>query len=96
MPRGSAPGERRGGRKKGTPNKVTADLQAVARVYTHEAIEKLVYIMRTREDYPQAQISAIKEILDRGYGKATQKLIGDGNEAPVKMVIEWASPNKGS
>lgn len=29
MPRGSAPGERRGGRQKGTPNKKTQDLQAL-------------------------------------------------------------------
>jgi hypothetical protein len=28
MPRGSAPGERRGGRQKGTPNKLTAEVQA--------------------------------------------------------------------
>lgn len=28
MPRGAAPGERRGGRKKGTPNKTTTDLRA--------------------------------------------------------------------
>lgn len=27
MPRGSKPGERRGGRKKGTPNKVTASVK---------------------------------------------------------------------
>jgi hypothetical protein len=28
MPRGSAPGERRGGRQKGTPNKTTTDAHA--------------------------------------------------------------------
>jgi hypothetical protein len=28
MPRGSAPGERRGGRQKGTPNKRTAEMLA--------------------------------------------------------------------
>jgi hypothetical protein len=28
MPRGSRPGERRGGRKKGTPNKATASVKA--------------------------------------------------------------------
>lgn len=29
MARGSRPGERRGGRKPGTPNKITADLKAM-------------------------------------------------------------------
>lgn len=29
MPRGAKPGERRGGRKKGTPNKVTAEVREV-------------------------------------------------------------------
>lgn len=29
MPRGSAPGERRGGRQKGTPNKITTQCKAV-------------------------------------------------------------------
>jgi hypothetical protein len=28
MPRGSAPGEHRGGRKAGTPNKITTDIKA--------------------------------------------------------------------
>jgi hypothetical protein len=88
--------KRVGGRPKGVPNKATADLQGIARQYTPEAIEKLVYIMRNREDYPAAQISAIKELLDRGYGRSTQKVIGDSNEPPVKMVIEWATPKQGS
>lgn len=30
MPRGAKPGERRGGRQKGTPNKVTAELKQMA------------------------------------------------------------------
>jgi hypothetical protein len=33
---GSRPGERRGGRKAGTPNKVTAELAGLARVHTAE------------------------------------------------------------
>jgi hypothetical protein len=32
MPRGSKPGERRGGRKKGTPNRVTADAREAFRM----------------------------------------------------------------
>ena len=42
---GSKPGERRGGRKPGTPNKVTAELAGLARVHTADAIARLVAIM---------------------------------------------------
>ena len=31
MPRGSAPGERRGGRQKGTPNKATREMKEIVR-----------------------------------------------------------------
>lgn len=71
MPKGSAPGERRGGRTKGTPNRITADIKALAQEYGAEAVEKLVEILRNSES-DQAQIAAIKELLDRGFGKASQ------------------------
>ena len=35
---GAKPGERRGGRQKGTPNKATADIKALAQKYTPEAL----------------------------------------------------------
>ncbi len=50
MPRGSAPGERRGGRKKGTPNKATAEIKALAQDYGPEAIEKLAKLMRGHDE----------------------------------------------
>jgi hypothetical protein len=41
MPRGSKPGERRGGRQKGTPNKATAEVKLLAQKYAPAAIEEL-------------------------------------------------------
>ena len=41
---GSKPGERRGGRKKGTPNKATAEIREHAQRYTIEALEGLAQI----------------------------------------------------
>jgi hypothetical protein len=41
-----AKGERFGGRKKGTPNKATAEIKAVAQEYGAEAIETLAEMMR--------------------------------------------------
>lgn len=63
-------GVRIGGRQKGTPNKVTNDLKALAQAHTPEAIKKLVDHMRG--DNPKASVAACKEILDRGHGKAVQ------------------------
>jgi hypothetical protein len=68
MPRGSKPGEHRGGRVKGTPNKATAEIKDIARPYGPDCIEKLWAIASSSESDP-AKVAAIKEILDRGYGK---------------------------
>ena len=41
----------------------------------------------------QARIGAIKEILDRAYGKAPQPMVGDEEGGPVKLAIEWLKPS---
>ena len=71
--RGSLPGERRGGRAKGVPNKATRELKAIAGQYTQEAVETLAGLMR-RAESERARVAACKEILDRGHGKAQQSL----------------------
>lgn len=76
--RGSAPGERRGGRKKGTLNKSTADLKAIAGQYTEEAVEALVKVIRGTES-DAARVSAVKELLDRAHGRATQSVDVSGD-----------------
>lgn len=86
MPRGSAPGERRGGRQKGTPNKATADIKALAQAHGSDAIARLVDIMFNSES-DQAKIAAAKEILDRGYGKAKQQVEATGPDGGP-MVFE--------
>src|SRR3546814_19329718 len=85
--RGSKPGERRGGRQKGTPNKATASIRAIAREYTTEAIETLVSVMAGRADIPAAApVSAAKGILDRAHGKARPVLNGDEDGGPVALL----------
>ena len=56
-----------GGRQKGTPNKVTADVKA------------LVKILRDDKAPAAAKVSAAKEIMDRAYGKATQPMEHSGS-----------------
>lgn len=70
--RGAKKGERRGGRAKGTPNKVTADVRALAQEYGAEAIKTLAEIMKDTAQPAAARVSAVKEILDRAYGKSPQ------------------------
>lgn len=41
MARGSKPGERRGGRRKGTPNKATADVRAAVALMAQRNVGKL-------------------------------------------------------
>lgn len=59
------------GRPAGRPNKITADIKALAQVHAETAITELATILTTSES-DQARIAAAKELLDRGFGKATQ------------------------
>lgn len=87
--RGSKPGEHRGGRVKGQPNKVQAHLKDMAREYTTEALEALVGVLRESPS-DAAKVAAANAILDRGYGKPSQVLNGDEDGGAVKLahVIE--------
>lgn len=54
-------------------------------------MERLVRIIQ-ESDSDAAVVSAIKEVFDRGYGKAKQPIIGGDDDDPaMKMVaaIEW-------
>ena len=69
----SSPGGKRkgAGRPKGVPNKATAEFKELAASYTEAALIELARIAAEGESEP-ARVSAIKEIFDRAYGKATQ------------------------
>lgn len=79
-------GKREGaGRKKGSVNKVTADIKAIAQSFGEEAIIHLVEIARDSDAPHAARVAAVKEILDRGYGKAKQPLEHTGEDGgPIK------------
>lgn len=64
------------GRPKGSLNKATAEIADIAKQYGPDAIDRLWNLAKTAQS-EQAQVSAIKEILDRAYGKAKQTV--DGN-----------------
>jgi hypothetical protein len=82
------------GRKKGTPNKITADIKALAQEHGATAITILATILTTAES-DQAKIAAAKELLDRGYGKAAQSLEmsgPDGQPMDHNHTIEFVKP----
>lgn len=91
-----ADGTKSGGRRKGSLNKATKDLKEAARLHCEAAVARLAHLMFHAQS-EQAQIAACKELLDRGYGKPAQAIIGDEDEAPIKTVMEivWGG-TKGS
>ena len=60
-----------GGRKTGTPNKLTTELRGMASQYTTQAIAVLAEIMAGGQS-EVARLKAAAELLDRGHGKAAQ------------------------
>lgn len=74
------------GRPKGSKNRLSHDIRAVAREYGPEAVEKLAAIMRKSDD--KAAAFAADKLLDRAYGKPAQPHDGDGNGNPIRAKIE--------
>ena len=71
-----------GGRQKGTPNKITADLKKLAGEHGPEAVAAILTIARTAES-ETTRLAAWRELLDRGYGKPAQySEIGSKGGAP--------------
>jgi hypothetical protein len=76
------------GRKLGVKNKVTADIRALAREYGPKALENLIWLAEHAAQQA-VQLSAIKELLDRGYGKAPQLVDGDSLGGPINITVRW-------
>ncbi len=81
---GSKPGERRGGRQKGMPNKVTAEVKAAFRKHGPALVKALMAL--TKSDDERVRLGAIQAALDRGWGRPSQAVEGtlDGD-----MTVRW-------
>ena len=87
-----AKGIKTGGRQKGTPNKNTADLKALASKHGPAALKAIRALAETAEA-EQVRLSAWRELLDRGYGKPPQySEIGSKGGAPMTLVVETGVP----
>jgi hypothetical protein len=63
--------------KSGNPNgrpRVVRQVVALAREHTEDAIETLVKIMMDDKAHTSARVRAAEILLDRGYGKAPQRI----------------------
>lgn len=82
------------GRKKGVPNKVTAEIRAMAQEHGPKAIQELVKIMQKARN-ETTRIAACKELLDRAYGKYPQAPTGDPDNSlrlPTNIENTLVSP----
>lgn len=79
-----AKGRKTGGRSAGTPNKATAEIKQLAGVHGPRMVEELARLAVEAES-EAARVSAIRELLDRAYGKPQQ---------PIEMshdATDWAA-----
>jgi hypothetical protein len=76
-------GKREGaGRKPGIPNKASGVIREAAQVWGMSGLKRLALLAglvpgKPGADTHTAQIAAIRELLDRGYGKAAQSVTAD-------------------
>lgn len=69
--------------------KENAEVKALARTHGPRAIERLAEIMNSADE--RAAAAASNALLDRGYGKPAQAIVGGSDEDdPVKLVIKGA------
>lgn len=68
-------GVRLGGRAKGTPNKTTQQIRELARVEGPANIAALAAFRDDPSNPVAARIEAIKELLNRGYGRPSQEVL---------------------
>ncbi len=61
-----------GGRKKGTPNKITADIKAAFRLHGDELVKALIKLTKSKDE--RVRLGAIQTAMDRGFGKPVQHI----------------------
>jgi hypothetical protein len=76
--------------------KAAARVRDAAREHTERAIEVLVSIMTSEGAATAARVAAASAILDRGYGKPSQPIDGDGEGGPIPtgMTVTFIRPGQ--
>ena len=81
-----------GGRKKGTPNKATAEIRAAAGKHSAKALKKIVELVK--DDNPSVALAACNAILDRAHGRPAQTMPDSGEENVLFSFIMNLAPKK--
>lgn len=86
-----ARGIKTGGRKKGTPNAINADIKkAIDSAVDHVALAKNLARIALKGESEQAQVAATREIWDRRFGKAAQPIGGSDDLPAIKQALTVA------
>ena len=67
--------------------KATADIRSLARAQTELAIRTLTGICGSKDAPAAARVSAASALLDRGWGKALQPLVGGDGNGSIRVII---------
>jgi hypothetical protein len=82
------------GRPVGSISKTTAELKTLAQQHGAAIITKLAELAGVlpgnAADSHAVQVQAMRELLDRGFGRSTQPLSGDTEAAPLNITFHWA------
>lgn len=73
------------GRKPGQVNDATKAVRLLARKVSPQAFRELARLAEEAES-EAVRVQAIKEILDRAYGKSAQPVDGDGEGGPIRVI----------
>ena len=79
-----ATGKKTGGRKKGVPNKATAEIKTALQKHGDELVEALLAF--TKDTDPRIRLGAIQAALDRGWGRPAQAITGDAGGTATIVV----------
>lgn len=69
-------------------SKAPTEIKSLARGHTASAINTLAGIMNQSDAQPSARVAAATALLDRGWGKPAQAIVGGDEESdPLRMII---------
>jgi hypothetical protein len=77
------------GRPKGVQNKATRDVKKLAQRHGPEAIAELWRLSREAEP-DAARIAALRELMDRAYGRPAQAITGEGGGPLTVKIASYA------
>jgi len=92
MPQGSQPGERRGGRTAGTPNKRTVELVERLAELACDPVEGLVRIANDPATDAALRARVYADLLPYLFPRRKSVELADPNGDPVQLIVRWQSP----